>query len=96
MIQLTYCLRPGRILRATRPIKALEVVLVDPGAVVGPNYSSRPVCLECLTPAAAAAGGFTCPGCRFPMCSQKCADGARHKKECGILGAEEEENYTVT
>ena len=75
----------GRILRATRPIKALEIVLVDPGTVVGPNYSSRPVCLECLMPVT---GDFTCSGCSFPMCSPKCEDGARHKKECAILGAE--------
>ena len=73
----------GRILRATRPIKALEIVLVDPGTVVGPNYSSRPVCLECLMPVT---GDYTCSGCRFPMCSEKCEGGPRHKRECAILG----------
>ena len=38
----------GRVLFATRDIQAMELVLVDPGTVVGPNYSSQPVCLECL------------------------------------------------
>ena len=33
-------------------------------------------------------GDFTCSGCSFPMCSPKCEDGARHKRECAILGAE--------
>ena len=31
-------------------IKAMELVLVDPGTVVGPNYSSKPICIECLHP----------------------------------------------
>ncbi len=29
-------------------IKAMDLVLVDPGTVVGPNYRSNKVCLECL------------------------------------------------
>ena len=28
----------------------MELVLVDPGTVVGPNYSSKPTCIECLHP----------------------------------------------
>lgn len=28
----------------------MELVLVDPGTVVGPNYSSKPICIECLHP----------------------------------------------
>ena len=31
---------------AVRDISALELVLVDPGTVVGPNYKSEPVCLQ--------------------------------------------------
>ena len=38
----------GRVLFATRDISPLELVLVDPGTVVGPNYKSEPVCLQCL------------------------------------------------
>jgi len=40
----------GRILVAARAIRPLELVLVDPGTLTGPNYSSVPVCLECLKP----------------------------------------------
>jgi hypothetical protein len=38
----------GRVLFATRDIRALDLILVDPGTVVGPNYRSKKVCLECL------------------------------------------------
>ena len=38
----------GRVLFATRDIRPLELILVDPGTVVGPNYKSDPVCLQCL------------------------------------------------
>ena len=38
----------GRILVATRTIKAMELILIDPGTVIGPNYTTTPACLECL------------------------------------------------
>ena len=44
----------GRVLFATRDIKPLELILVDPGTVVGPNYKSEPVCLQCLRPVSGA------------------------------------------
>ena len=47
----------------------MELVLVDRGVVVGPNYTSPPVCLECLKPAPKS---VPCSGCRFPMCSIQC------------------------
>ncbi len=74
----------GRILVATRTIKPLELILVDPGTVTGPNYTSIPVCLECLTPVTL---DLRCPGCRFPMCSMKCIESSRRhsKRECEIL-----------
>ena len=40
----------GRVLIATRTIKPMELVLIDPGTVTGPNYTTKPVCLECLRP----------------------------------------------
>ncbi len=40
----------GRILVATRTIKPMELILVDPGTVKGPNYTTTPACLECLLP----------------------------------------------
>ena len=72
----------GRVLFATRDIKPLELVLIDPGTVVGPNYKSRPVCLQCLR---VVETGFKCRKCQFPMCNLDCADGARHRQECEIL-----------
>ena len=38
----------GRVLVATRTIKPMELILIDPGTVIGPNYTSKPTCLECL------------------------------------------------
>ena len=35
---------------STGNIKAMELVMVDPGTVIGPNYSSKPICIECLHP----------------------------------------------
>ena len=40
----------GRVLIATRTIKPMELILMDPGTVIGPNYTSKPTCLECLRP----------------------------------------------
>lgn len=36
------------MLFAVRDIEPLELILTDPGTVVGPNYCSEPVCLQCL------------------------------------------------
>merc|ERR1719464_1973491 len=72
----------GRVLIATRTIKPMELVLIDPGTVTGPNYTSRPVCLECLRPVN---GNYLCPGCEYPMCDNLCSTGPNHLKECEII-----------
>ena len=72
----------GRVLFATRDIQPLELILVDPGTVVGPNYKSEPVCLQCLR---TVAGTYRCPVCRFPLCDERCRLGDRHRRECSIL-----------
>ena len=72
----------GRVLFSTRDIRPLELILVDPGTVLGPNYKSEPVCLECLRQVP---GHYRCPACRFPMCDEVCARGERHSRECHLL-----------
>ena len=67
---------------ATRDIKPLELILVDPGTVVGPNYKSEPVCLQCLK---SVTNGYRCRSCMFPVCSETCAAGSRHAAECKYL-----------
>lgn len=74
----------GRVLVATRHIRPMELLLVDPGTCTGPNYSSKPVCLECLK---FVNGSITCPRCEYPMCSAEClTKNDRHtRQECDIL-----------
>ena len=72
----------GRVLFSTRDIRPLELILVDPGTVLGPNYKSEPVCLQCLRQVQ---GNYRCPACRFPMCDEDCARGERHSRECDLL-----------
>merc|ERR1719402_1249550 len=63
----------------------MELILVDPGTVVGPNYSSQPVCLECLKEVRSDLQ-VSCPGCRYPLCGAACVGGPRHRSECEVLG----------
>ena len=42
--------RFGRHFVATRDIKPLELILVDPPGVVGPSTKTKPVCIVCLRP----------------------------------------------
>ena len=49
-ILLLYVLNKQLFYDIVGNIKAMELVLVDPGTVVGPNYSSKPICIECLHP----------------------------------------------
>ena len=80
--QVSFMKGKGRILLATRDIKPLDLVLVDPGTVIGPNYRSRRVCLECLK---LAEGSYTCEDCDFPLCDEQCYGRERHRPECTVL-----------
>ena len=77
----------GRIMVATRDIRAGEIILEEMPAVWGPNNKSSAVCLECLRPAIKVTftsvddegkedkGGIsinTCSKCHFPICGDKC------------------------
>ena len=77
----------GRIMVATRDIRAGEIILEEMPAVWGPNNKSAAVCLECLNPAFKLPdasvdekvngdkGGIlinTCSKCHFPICGAEC------------------------
>lgn len=77
----------GRIMVATRDIRAGEIILEEMPAVWGPNNKSAAVCLECLKPAFKLTdksndenvdhnqGGIlinTCSKCHFPICGDEC------------------------
>ena len=39
---------PYRVLKATRNIKAGEIIFEEPPVFAGPSKSSKPICLVCL------------------------------------------------
>ena len=75
----------GRIMVATRDIRAGEVILEEAPAVWGPNSKSAAVCLECLKPCITSVttdeenlsdlseiSMKTCSKCHFPVCGEEC------------------------
>jgi len=72
----------GRYVVASRDIKANEVILEDTPAVLGPNYETEAVCLECL---GRVDGTILCHHCNLPLCSEACRDGPRHRPECRVF-----------
>eukprot|EP00093_Oithona_nana_P005600 05600.XXX_90784_92820_1 [CDS] Oithona nana genome sequencing. len=83
----------GRVLIATRTIKPMELILIDPGTVTGPNYTTKPMCLDCLKPVN---GEYVCPQCGYPMCNLQCSSGRNHSLECEILSRCTAENRPKT
>ena len=59
----------GRVMVTTRPVRAGEVLFMEEPVVVGPSQTSSTLCLSCYQPCPT--GGFTCPGCQFPMCDER-------------------------
>ena len=47
--------------------------------MVGPNYETEAVCLECLR---RVDGSVLCHHCGLPLCSEACRDGPLHRPEC--------------
>jgi len=72
----------GRCVLASRDIKASEVILEDTPAVLGPNYETEAVCLECLS---RVDGSILCELCNLPLCSESCKGGLRHRPECQVF-----------
>ena len=74
----------GRIMVATRDIRAGETILEESPAVWGPNNKSSALCLECLKPAVKSDANNSekqghsvslitkCSKCRFPICGNEC------------------------
>lgn len=77
----------GRYIVATRNLEALELVMYDSAAAMGPRMGSAPVCLQCLK---AVDGKYRCGGCGWPMCDNKCQNGFAHKIECDVLKTSKE------
>ena len=72
----------GRFVVAVRDIEALELIMWDKAAALGPRMGCPPCCLHCLKPVD---GSYVCPACSWPMCSEQCAQGRVHSIECNIL-----------
>ena len=85
----------GRVLEASRDVKAGELVVVDKAMVIVPD--AKVVCLGCLKDISSPIenlhdSGFSvknsvCPGCNFPMCGKDdCDQSTWHSKyECLAL-----------
>lgn len=76
----------GRYVIATRDIAASEIILEDIPAIIGPNFDTEAICVECM---GRPDGTFLCHQCDMPLCSEECRDGPRHKPECQMFSAME-------
>ena len=75
---------------ATRDISALELILTEKAAAVGPKLSHPAVCVSCLAEVDNEARGPVCPQCGLPLCSARCEGGEggfslHTRQECRIL-----------
>ena len=76
----------GRYLVATRPIRALDLVMTDAPVTIGPPAVTAPVCLECLAPLRPGHVS-TCPQCGLPLCDT-CStrpELSLHAAECDLI-----------
>ncbi|TRY75492.1 hypothetical protein TCAL_08645 [Tigriopus californicus] len=72
----------GRYMVASRDIFPGEVIFTDQPACVGPDNSSKPMCLGCFSKVN---GSYKCPGCKWPMCRESCTRIPAHRAECAIF-----------
>eukprot|EP00088_Acartia_fossae_P039108 TRINITY_DN4068_c1_g1_i1.p1 TRINITY_DN4068_c1_g1~~TRINITY_DN4068_c1_g1_i1.p1 ORF type:complete len:520 (+),score=62.08 TRINITY_DN4068_c1_g1_i1:37-1596(+) len=87
----------GRHVILTKDVDQGEIILQDKPLVTGPARHSDPVCISCyrpidLNPKSQASEDpeapvpyYACPRCKWPMCSEECANSPRHKPECFYL-----------
>ena len=82
-LELTDC-TAGRYMVAIRDISALELILSEKAAAVGPKLVQPAVCVSCLAQLDSAEG-HSCPRCSVPLCSEDCEGGLHTAQECQIL-----------
>ena len=72
---------------ATRDVSALEVLLTEEAAAVGPKLQHSWVCVECLADLNSTDCSLVfCSKCRLPFCSAHCrASSKLHSLECSVL-----------
>ena len=81
----------GRYMVATRDISALELILSEKAAAVGPKLVQPAVCVSCLAELEREGHSHSCPHCCLPLCSEACeggegGEGSLHTaQECRIL-----------
>eukprot|EP00095_Tigriopus_kingsejongensis_P012445 maker-scaffold89_size390429-snap-gene-0.18 protein:Tk12445 transcript:maker-scaffold89_size390429-snap-gene-0.18-mRNA-1 annotation:"protein isoform b-like" len=74
-----------RFMVATRDIEALEMILWEQPAVIGPYTREAQGCLQCFQKVSSP---YTCQRCNLPVCDAKCQDGTLHKdNECQFFQA---------
>jgi len=72
----------GRYIVASRDIKPGETIFSDKPACIGPDNSSKPLCLGCFRKVS---GIYKCPRCNWPMCQPSCTTSPYHVDECALF-----------
>lgn len=77
----------GRYAVASQALNAGSIVFEELPFVVGPNPSTKPICLECCAPVDGTKGGPRCNKCGWPMCDDCKLNSTRkyHGKECELF-----------
>jgi len=85
----------GRHVVLTSGLQQGSIIFQDTPIVSGPARHSDPVCVGCYSPidlSCKYSGGqegsnsyILCPRCKWPLCSEQCANSTRHKPECFFL-----------
>jgi len=99
----------GRCVIATKDIQPLQLILQDKPVVLGPNYETQAVCVQCL---GSVNGEYPCEKCNLLFCTEQCRQvyndqisvtdsklavktPAGHEAECSVLqGLERPLNVT--
>jgi len=72
----------GRYIVASRDIQPGETIFSDQPACIGPDNSSKPLCLGCFRKVS---GIYKCPRCNWPMCQPSCTTSPYHVDECALF-----------
>ena len=78
----------GRYAIASENLKKGEILYEESPFVVGPKFSSPPLCLECCTFIDGSENGPKCPKCRWPLCEECNIEIDKlkyHAKECNFF-----------